>query len=214
MDLLLLKKRWLALFLPALPTQGTILAFNFLVSAYNEPRRHYHNLEHINACLDYFDDISHLIEFPVAVEAAIWFHDVIYHPMGFGNEKRSAEFARNNLLELGFSKKLVATVSCLIMATAHPSHPHSSDEKYLADIDLAVLGSDSDIFDTYEKNIRREFGWMPGFIYKRQRKTFLKSLLARQSIYHTGYFTEKFEEKALKNIERTVKHYNGSRMSL
>ncbi len=209
MDLLLLKKRWLALFLPALPTQATISAFHFLVSKYNEPHRHYHNLEHINACLHHFDDINNLIEFPVAVEAAIWFHDIIYHPMGSCNEKRSAEYARNTLLELGFSKNLTATVFHLILATAHPSHPHSNDEQYLADIDLAVLGSDSDIFDTYEKTIRLEFGWMPGFIYKRQRKTFLKHLIARQSIYHTAYFIENLEEKALKNIERTVKHYNG-----
>jgi predicted metal-dependent HD superfamily phosphohydrolase len=96
----------------------------------------------------------------------------------------------------------------LIQATVHTSHPYSSDEKYLADIDLAVLGSDSDIFDMYEKNIRQEFGWMPGFIYKRQRMTFLKHLITRQSIYHTACFTEKLEEKAFKNIERTLKHYS------
>lgn len=208
MDLLLLKKRWLALFLPALPTQATISAFNFLVSKYNEPHRHYHNLEHINACLHQLDDINNLIEFPVAVEAAIWFHDVIYNPMSSCNEKRSAEYACKNLLELGFSKTLAATVSHLILATVHPSHPHSNDEKYLADIDLAVLGSDSDIFDTYEQNIRQEFGWIPGFIYKRQRMKFLKCLITRQSIYHTAYFMEKLEEKALKNIGRTLKHYN------
>jgi predicted metal-dependent HD superfamily phosphohydrolase len=205
MNLLALKKRWLALFLPELPTQKTVAAFDLMVSKYNEPHRHYHNLEHIQACLHYFDDVRNLIEYPLAMEAAIWFHDVIYRPMGFGNERKSAEYARDELLKLGFTKYLVKTVVHLILATVHLSKPNSFDEKYMVDIDLAVLGSDSQAYDQYEKKVRMEYGWVPDFIYGRQRKKLLKSFLSRQPIYHTLYFADKFEKNAVQNIERAVR---------
>ena len=51
--------------------------FNRLVTAYNAPQRHYHNFAHIRHCLDEFETVNEICPQPVAVQAALWFHDVV-----------------------------------------------------------------------------------------------------------------------------------------
>ena len=60
-------------------------------SLYNSPYRFYHNKNHINTMLCYFDKYEHLTESPELVELAIFFHDVVWHPIsGESNEEASS----------------------------------------------------------------------------------------------------------------------------
>lgn len=66
--------------------------FTALISAYTESHRHYHSDAHINACLQHFDAVQHLAEYPAEVELAFWFHDAIYKPLSSTNELDSADW--------------------------------------------------------------------------------------------------------------------------
>jgi predicted metal-dependent HD superfamily phosphohydrolase len=111
-----------------------------LHAAYTETSRAYHNLDHIDHCLVEFAIARQLANDPIAVEAAIWFHDVIYDTHRKDNEERSAEFASAALAKAGASESFCRNVSTLILATKHQSKPTSNDASLLTDIDLSILG--------------------------------------------------------------------------
>ena len=66
----------------------------FLVRAYSEPHRHYHNLAHVHDCLNYLATLRDLsARERQTLEHAIWWHDAIYEPSRSDNEERSADLA-------------------------------------------------------------------------------------------------------------------------
>lgn len=64
---------------------------NDLVTAWNEPQRKYHTLQHLHGCLSIFEEFQHLAEHPHEVELAIWFHDAVYDIKGKNNEQKSGQ---------------------------------------------------------------------------------------------------------------------------
>jgi predicted metal-dependent HD superfamily phosphohydrolase len=72
------------------------------------------------------------------------------------------------------------------MATRHDAPVHDEDAALLVDIDLAILGSPLQRFERYDEDIRKEYRWVPGFVYRRKRAEVLRQFLARQSLYHTA----------------------------
>jgi predicted metal-dependent HD superfamily phosphohydrolase len=46
-------------------------------------------------------------------------------------------------------------------------------------VDLSILGAETPRFDQYEQQVRDEYGWVPGPIYRHKRKAILESFLAR-----------------------------------
>ena len=65
-----------------------------LTAAYSAPNRHYHNLAHIQDCLDQLARVDGLSASERAIlEAAIWWHDVVYDPARSDNEELSAQLA-------------------------------------------------------------------------------------------------------------------------
>ena len=67
-----------------------------LLTAYSEPQRHYHTLEHVQSMLFSLQNAqSHLTdEERTIIQLAIWFHDYAYDPLAkeYGlNEKQSIE---------------------------------------------------------------------------------------------------------------------------
>jgi predicted metal-dependent HD superfamily phosphohydrolase len=86
------------------------------------------------------------------------------------------------------------------MATRHDATPTDSDEQLLVDIDLSILGANRERFAEYDRQVRAEYSWVPGFIYNMKRKGVLKAFLARPSIYNTSYFRERYEQQARINL--------------
>ena len=175
-----------------------------LTIRYNEPHRYYHTLDHIAACLDEFSRAENLIPHSFEVWLAIWFHDVVYDPKAHDNEERSIEYARKALEGIACDNAL-DRVSRLIMVTKHDIPARENDEKFIADIDLAILGRERNIFDDYEKGVRLEYAWVPDDRFSKGRLDLLVGFLERDSIYQTDYFRGKYEEKARANLRLSIK---------
>ena len=167
-----------------------------LISAYGEPHRRYHTLQHLEECFARFDEIAELAEHPADVELAIWFHDAIYDPRRNDNERRSADWAASCTGN--------SSVHSLVMATRHEAIPQTKDEKALVDVDLWILGAPQERFDEYEKQVREEYGWVPGLLYRRKRREILESFVARPTIYNTERFVERYEKQARANLARSL----------
>ena len=167
---------------------------DLLKARYAEPHRRYHTLEHIEHCLREFDPRQ--AREPEAVELAIWFHDAVYDTRRSDNEERSAAW----LLELMPEAKRAAE---LILATKH-HRASTPDEALLVDVDLAILGQSKERFDRYEKQIREEYAWVPGLLFRRKRRKILRGFLERPFIYGTEAFRAKYEAAARANLLRST----------
>jgi predicted metal-dependent HD superfamily phosphohydrolase len=101
------------------------MTFAELVRHYSEPHRRYHNLQHLDECIRWFEASSHLAGRPAEVEAALWFHDAIYNLGQADNEEQSANWAETALSSAGVPDDSVARVAQLVLATKHTSLPGS-----------------------------------------------------------------------------------------
>ena len=59
-----------------------------------------------------------------------------------------------------------------------------------------------DRWQRLENQIRREYGWVPGFVFRRKRRKILEMLLGRDTLYSTETFVDKYEARARANLER------------
>ncbi len=175
-----------------------------LIAAWSEPHRRYHTLRHLGDCLALLEPTIQLAERPAEVEIALWFHDAIYDLKAKDNEARSAEWADQALRAAGIDADIRGRVHDLIMATCHDAQPVTVDARLLVDIDLAILGADPERFDEYEVQVRQEFAWAPGPLFRRKRREILMAFLARPAIYGTGWFQQRFEAIARDNLQRSV----------
>ena len=195
--------RWQRLWQSAGAAGDATKWYEALTRAYAEPQRHYHNQQHIAECLAEFDGARHLAQQPVAVEFALWFHDAVYEPKAGDNEERSAAMARS-CLEASGLPQLGATVSELVMATKTHSTEAGPDAALMVDVDLSILGQDERRFAEYEAQIREEYRSIPKLIFNFKRAEILKRFLARERIYATDFFANKYEQKARRNLEGSI----------
>ncbi|MFP8777498.1 N-methyl-D-aspartate receptor NMDAR2C subunit [Hydrogenophaga sp. RWCD_12] len=171
-----------------------------LLDAWAEPQRRYHTQQHLRECLALLEPALDLAQHPGEVELALWFHDAVYDPQGKGNEARSADWACEALAQAGADSEAQQRVRALIMATCHDAEPMDQDARLLVDIDLAILGADPARFAEYDAQVREEYRWVPGWMYRRKRKEVLARFLAREAIYGTERFKERFEAQAGANL--------------
>jgi predicted metal-dependent HD superfamily phosphohydrolase len=179
-------------------------SFLEIVAAYSEPHRRYHTGDHIEACLSEFDHIRNVCESPDQVECALWLHDVVYDPRASDNEEMSALLAMEMLSESECPESAANQVRELILVTKHVQPPKSMDARLMVDIDLAILGQPSAIYDIYEKNIRAEYRWVPEESYRTGRSKILRGFLQRPSIFFTERFEEIYGSQARKNLENSL----------
>lgn len=198
------KDRWVAL-MSALEFKASIECYEALCVAYSERHRFYHTIKHIEAMLGHYDAVIDLAERPAEVELAIWFHDAIYKPFSKSNELDSAEWAKEFSLSNGYDLEGAERVHSLIMATLHNGETQDRDQKLIVDIDLTILGAPPDVYDEFERNVRKEYKMVPSFIYRKKRKELLKSFLDNASIYSLKYFKDRYENVARHNINRAIK---------
>lgn len=180
--------------------------FAHVAKAYAEPSRAYHNTEHIRDCLTQLDLSRELAQRPDEVEAALWFHDVIYVPGATDNEDRSARLAQSALAACGAPPETRSRVAQLVLATRHLTVPTDQDTQLVCDIDLSILGREPAVFDRFEHAIRREYAHIAEPEYRYQRAAVLTRFLRRESLYQTGYFRDRFEQQARTNLKRVLLH--------
>ncbi|HVG38355.1 MAG TPA: hypothetical protein VM870_03645 [Pyrinomonadaceae bacterium] len=197
---------WQALRAPEIPEK----TLADLITAYSSPGRFYHNLKHVEDCLRIFDLCKDFAAHPEAVELAIWFHDAVYDSRSGDNEQKSADWARLVIKRAGLDEALAEKVWRLILATRHNEEAVDEDARVLVDVDLSILGREGEVFWEYEHNIRREYAWVPDFLFKRKRAEILRNFLEREHIYQLELCRRKFESTARQNIGEALAKLEGA----
>ncbi|MCP4305537.1 MAG: N-methyl-D-aspartate receptor NMDAR2C subunit [bacterium] len=198
---------WLRFDVPA-PVDGTL---DKLLRSYGDHQRHYHTFAHVLDCLEVLDRFEHLATRPHEIEAAIWFHDVVYDTRRSNNEKASADWAASTLRACGAAADAVERVREIILATCHTGEPGTSDESLALDIDLSILGRDRGKFDMYQAQIRREFDWVPADAFRSARIKVLHSFLDRECIFRTNEMRTRYEDAARENLATALEELSATK---
>ena len=201
--------RWLALWNQLGAVGNGLQVFRRLSAAYAEPARVYHTADHIRDCLGQFDWSQDLAHQSNEVEAAIWFHDVVYLPGAPDNEDRSVKVADSILSDGGVPKALRRRIGELVLGTKHLAVSVDPDTQLLCDIDLSILGRDEPAFDEFERRIRREYAGVPEQMYRSGRSSVLEGFLRRPAIYQTKRFSDRYEDQARRNLKRVLTQLSG-----
>lgn len=176
-----------------------------LTARYSEPQRHYHTLEHLDACLRHLAGVRDQLEQPEEVALALWFHDAIYEVGASDNEMRSADWARQALLAAGGAVDAADRIHAAIMVTRHDQPAQTADQQLLLDVDLAILGAPPAVFDAYERQIVQEYQSVPRAAFRSNRRRILQGFLDRPQIYHSAAFLATRETQARANLDRSIR---------
>ncbi len=178
--------------------------FDQLEALYHQPWRRYHDFNHIEWCLHYFDKCREQAADPDSLELAIWFHDCIYVIGACDNEANSRDWFLS--CSEGFLKDPVRErVANLIMDTYFRDNPFSEDGKLMVDIDLSNLGGSWDMYVADSKAVMDELVQVESATLEsvtEQVLVFLQHLLDKEYVYHTNYYRTNFEGHAQSNIMR------------
>ena len=180
-----------------------------LIARYDEPHRRYHTVQHLDECFARLDEARSSAQHVHEVELALWFHDAVYDTHRADNEAKSAALARAEGERAGLSETVLAWVDALILATRHDALPAAPDAILLVDVDLAILGAPAARFDEYERQVRAEYAWVAGLIFRRKRREILEAFLSRPQLYGTEAFRARFEAAAKANLERSIRALGG-----
>ncbi|MFC4161367.1 HD domain-containing protein [Chitinimonas lacunae] len=197
-------EQWHALWRSLGAEAGDEAEYRRLLTAYAEPQRHYHTRQHLDECLHHLAETRSLALHPAEVELALWYHDAVYQPRQPDNEARSADWAVQALQAQGIDQDVAGRVRALIMATCHQALPQEPDAMLLVDIDLAILAAPAERFAEYQTQVRAEYRWVPGFLFRRKRAEILRAFLARPRLFQTDWFFSHYEAQARANLAQEL----------
>jgi predicted metal-dependent HD superfamily phosphohydrolase len=171
--------------------------------------RAYHDTTHLWACLGHLQTVQDqqpgALQHPHAVALALWYHDAIYWPWSKHNEERSADWAVRFLRSQQLPEDMILAVHRHILVTRHDPVPLAGDAQWVVDIDLAILGQDDAVYRRFERNVRREYFFVPWPRYVQGRGAVLRGFLERPRIYATGWFHGRCEACARANLGNALK---------
>jgi len=141
---------------------------------WNDPRRAYHNMDHLDRMIKQLERNVHNFsrsEFEQLILAA-FFHDAIYNPRDpKGNEDKSIQFFRR--VYIGKNERF-DLVDKAIECTKYRKRPSPFPLKVFWDADNAGFRDSWDSFLRYENAIRKEYSFVPLDEYKKARIEFLE----------------------------------------
>lgn len=184
--------------------------------AYATPPRAYHNFDHVQEVLRHYNEVATGPGWrqPREVYLAVLYHDAIYEPGRRDNESRSAELAREHIARwlpgAGINADRVAELIELTArhGTMQPDAfdgDTAEDTRLFLDCDMAILGAEATAFDAYDRGIASEYrGHVPGWLFRSNRRRFLKGLLARERIFLSDFFHARYDAQARNNLRRAV----------
>jgi predicted metal-dependent HD superfamily phosphohydrolase len=183
-----------------------------LEAAYATPPRAYHNFGHVQEVLRHYEAVAAGPGWRQPTEAylAVLYHDAIYEAGRRDNEARSAALAVEHIARwLPGDGVDAARVAELIDLTARhgtlASPDVDRDAALFLDCDMAILGATPAVFDAYDRGIAAEYrGHVPAWLFKLNRRRFLKALLARERIFLSDFFHDRCDAQARINLRRAV----------
>ena len=191
---------------PTLPAK----LLDALAARYRERGRHYHNLAHVQALLRWLDQSRDLAADPLAIEAAIWFHDAVYDTRRNDNEATSAALVREELQVLGWPAQAIDKVAAMVLATAgHAPDQSDPDTELFLDLDLSILGQGPAVYADYAQAIRAEYAWVDDTRYAAGRRQVLQAFLVRPHIYFTPRCRDAWEAAAISNMRDELSRLGG-----
>ncbi|MCW6160171.1 MAG: pantetheine-phosphate adenylyltransferase [Candidatus Micrarchaeales archaeon] len=199
-----MESRWAALWNELGAKGDPNAVFESLLEEYSKGRA-YHNLTHVEFCLDQLDRVRMEVKDPNAVAFALWFHDAVYDTRSQDSEVRSAKWAMDVAIGAGLGKEFAEKVRDLILSTRHATDLER-DAEFLKDIDLAILGQPAEAFDIYDRSVAQEYSWVPREVYNTKRREILERFISkdRKSIFSTEFFRGEYEARARDNVERAI----------
>lgn len=171
--------------------------------------RPYHGWHHIEALLALWQQHAGLLHDPAAVRLAILYHDAVYDARQPDNERRSAGLLRESEAGQVPEARLAAAEAMILATERHQLPPGlapavAADAACFLDMDLAILGADAAGFAAYDAAIRQEYAHVPEAAYREGRAAVLRRLLARQPIYLTQAFRDRYEQPARRNLAAAI----------
>jgi predicted metal-dependent HD superfamily phosphohydrolase len=99
-------------------------------------------------------------------------------------------------------KTIDETKKLILLTKSHADvNPSVTQDMLLfLDMDLSILGASSQAYRQYCMNVRKEFKAFPNFLFKKGRRSFLRSQLKRPTIFHTSQFIQRYESQARANM--------------
>lgn len=179
-----------------------------LMADYNDSSLiHYHNWKHIEECIEQFARVKEHLQYPDAVEMAIYFHDVVYNVKTDDSEERSAQFFFNSAMQSDDAdfKHLVCEI---IRNTKWTGNRYpvflEGDMRFVHDIDFSIFSASWERFLEYDISIEKEYAGVATLEeFKAGRSHFLNQMIGWQkAIYETDYFNK---ATARRNIDRLLK---------
>lgn len=153
---------------------------NTIIERHNEPWRAYHTMNHINSILDMLEDNAVIFSnkevyaqlFLVAV-----YHDIVYKPWRKDNEKMSAELFKKHWAKYAMkspNKEVLGNFvyNCIIQTKNHDGEKHL--EHVFNSLDMAIISGTKEEVMLWEKEIAKEYSYVPYKTYKKYRLEFLE----------------------------------------
>lgn len=173
-----------------------------LATAYTEPHRAYHTLEHLDELRRAWSAVARGPGWtdPRSTWLALLFHDVVYAVGQPDNEARSAALLRTLLPDTAAAERLV-----LLTARHGAVTPDDADAAHFLDADMAILGASPVRFARYQTQVAREYAPVVGAdAYRAGRGAFLAFILATPRIFVSPWFHGRLEARARRNLAAAV----------
>ena len=146
-----------------------------ILAMWNESHRHYHSLNHLDDMVDQINKNSMKFsekEYEKLILATL-FHDIVYDPMKWDNEEKSAEFFMNCCEDK--SNPDIVEINQIILDTKKHTPTTPLSEKF-CNFDMSIVDGNFEELLKWENGIHEEFKAY-GEMYAPARLHFLESII-------------------------------------
>ncbi|WP_153797134.1 HD domain-containing protein [Foetidibacter luteolus] len=173
-------------------------------SHYNNKKRRYHNINHLQHMLQQLTLVKHLVTDWNSIVSATCYHDIVYKVTRRNNEEKSTAIATERLASIHYPATGLQLCTAAILATKLHEPTTVQDINLFTDADLSILGAPPDVYKQYATGIRKEYALYPDFLYKPGRKKVLQRFLDMPFIFKTKEFQSLYETQARQNIQQEL----------
>ncbi len=179
-----------------------------LYQEHNDPRLHYHNLQHTRYVVGKASQIAAHYQLSeketLIIYLAAWFHDtgfLIGDPEG--HEENSVELLRSFAKEYSLEEEVLTEAEGCIMATRSPREPKNLLQEIICDADTFNLGTKD--FKESNNNVFREIQALGKEQVTREGFNLSTSKLLEEHTYFTSYCRDLLNLRKMKNQKKAKK---------